>query len=103
MWPVHLLEPTGRMSVNSGKPIIGRLARDGLGFLSSTIGCPVAGLVGSRSQTTTPQIASPHLLMRTRASPAWVNQTPVGLPAVCPFAAGIIREAVNRAMVKPNL
>src|SRR3954464_4278088 len=91
------------MSVNSGKPIIGRLASAGLGFLSSTCGCPVAGLVGSRSHTTTPQRASPHLLMRTRASPAWVSQTPTGLPAPCAWASDAANTAANTAIVRQVL
>src|SRR3954447_11733382 len=99
MCPDHLLGPAMRMSVNSGGPIIGRLASAGLGFLSSTIGCPVAGLTGSRSQTMTPQIASPHLLTRTRASPAWVNQTPSGL-APCAFAAD--ESAINASNINQD-
>ena len=35
---------TGRMPVNSGSPIIGRLASAGLGFLSSTCGLPGDGI-----------------------------------------------------------
>src|SRR4051794_5533211 len=102
MRPDHLLGPEMRMSWNSGRPIIGRFASAGLGFLSSTIGCPVAGSTGSRNHTTTPQIASPHLLTRTLASPAWVSQTPIGLPAVC-AAAGAQSNAVKNEIVKPSL
>src|SRR3954451_3766961 len=87
MCPDHLFGLATRISVNSGSPIIGRLASAGLGFLSSTIGCPVAGLTGSLSQTMTPQIASPHLVTRTRASPACVSQTPSGLAPVWALAA----------------
>src|SRR3954465_261674 len=103
MCPDHLFGPEIRMSVNSGSPIIGRLANAGLGFLSSTIGCPFAGFTGSRSQITTPQIASPHLLTRTFASPACVIQMPIGLPAVCARAAGAASNAVKTEMVKPSL
>src|SRR3954469_24660454 len=103
MRPDHLLGPEIRMSWNSGRPIIGRFASAGLGFLSSTIGCPVAGLTGSRSHTTTPQSASPHLLTRTLASPAWVSQTPIGLPADCAIATGAPSNAAKTEIVKPNL
>ena len=54
--------PDGRMPINSGSPIIGRLASAGFGFLSSTAGLPVAGSIGSLSQTMTPQMPPPHLL-----------------------------------------
>src|SRR4030081_2442620 len=103
MRPDHLLGPDIRMSVKSGSPIIGRFASAGLGFLSSTIGCPVAGLTGSRNHTTTPQIASPHLLTRTLASPAWVSQTPIGLPADCAMAAGAQSSAAKIDIAKSNL
>src|SRR3954471_23545279 len=103
MCPVHLLGPAIRILLNSGSPIIGRFASAGLGFLSSTIGCPVAGLVGSRNQTTTPQIASPHLLTRTLASPAWVSQTPVGLPADCAIATDAQSNAAKTEIIKPSL
>src|SRR3954451_18182969 len=102
MRPDHLLGPEIRMSWNSGRPIIGRFASAGLGFLSSTIGVPVAGLIGSRNHTTTPQIASPHLLTRTLASPAWVSQTPSGLSALWARAPPIASSAVNVATVKPG-
>ena len=71
------------MPLNSGRPIIGRFFRAGLGFLSSTCGLPVAGSTGSFNPTITPQMPPPHLLTFTRASPAWVSQTPVGSPAPC--------------------
>src|SRR5438270_1767617 len=100
MRPDHLLGPAMRMSVNSGRPIMGLLASAGLGFLSSTIGCPVAGLTGSRSQTMTPQIASPHLLTRTRASPACVSQTPSGLAPACAFAAD--ESAINSGNINQD-
>src|ERR1700750_1602100 len=103
MCPVHLLGPAIRILENSGSPIIGRFASAGLGFLSSTIGCPVAGLTGSRNHTTTPQIASPHLLTRTLASPACVSQTPIGLPAVCAMATGAPSNATKAEIVKPSL
>src|SRR5882762_6972372 len=103
MRPDHLFGPDIRMSWNNGSPIIGRFAKAGLGFLSSTIGCPVAGLTGSRNHTTTPQIASPHLLTRTLASPAWVNQMPIGLPAVCAMATGAQSKAAKTEIVKPSL
>ena len=76
------------MPVNSGSPIIGRLASAGFGFLSSTAGFPVAGSIGSFSQTITPQIPPPHLLTLTLASPAWVSQIPVGSPSACAKAGG---------------
>src|SRR3954469_13289952 len=101
MCPDHLFGPATRMSVNSGNPIIGRLASAGLGFLSSTIGCPVVGLTGSLSHTITPQIASPHLLTRTRASPACVSQTPSGLAPVCAFAAD--ESAINSGNINQDL
>src|SRR4030081_3018741 len=84
MRPDHLLGPDIRMSWNSGSPIIGRVAKAGLGFLSSTIGFPFAGLIGSLNQTTTPQICAPHLLTRTFASPACVSQMPDGSPVCAP-------------------
>ena len=71
------------MPLNSGRPIIGRLASAGLGFLSSTAGLPVAGSIGSLSQTTTPQMPPPHLLTRTLASPACVSQIPLTSPPDC--------------------
>src|SRR3954453_17475059 len=103
MRPDHLLGPEIRISWNSGRPIIGRFASAGLGFLSSTIGCPVAGLTASRNHTTTPQIASPHLLTRTLASPAWVSQMPIGLPAVCATAMVSHSSAANTEIVEPGL
>src|SRR5882757_6646344 len=102
MRPDHLFGPDIRMLWNSGSPIIGRFASAGLGFLSSTIGWPVAGLTGSRNHTTTPQIASPHLLTRTLASPAWVSQMPIGLPAVCAMASGAQSSAAKTEIGKPN-
>src|SRR5882757_11407149 len=71
------------MPLNSGSPIIGRLASAGLGFLSSTWGFPVAGLMGSFSQITTPQMPPLHLLTRTLASPACVSQIPLTSPPAC--------------------
>src|SRR3954463_2271237 len=65
------------MPLNSGNPMIGRLASEGLGFLLSVAGWPVAVSYGSFSQTTTPQMPPPHLLILTRASPAWVSQVPL--------------------------
>src|SRR5882757_6857355 len=103
MRPDHLFGPEIRISWNSGSPIIGRFASAGFGFLSSTIGCPVAGLTGSRNHTTTPQIASPHLLTRTFASPAWVSQMPIGLPADCAMATVAQSSAAQTEIVKPNL
>src|ERR1700712_5530021 len=103
MRPDHLFGPDIRMSWNSGSPIIGRFAKAGLGFLSSTIGCPVAGLTGSRNHTTTPQIAPPQLLTRTFASPAWVSQMPIGLPAVSAMATGAQSNVAKTEIVKPNL
>src|SRR3954463_11372922 len=103
MCPDHLLGPAIRILLNSGSPIIGRFASAGLGFLSSTIGCPVAGLTASRNHTTTPQIASPHLLTRTLASPAWVSQTPIGLPAVCAIATGAHSNAAKTEITQPSL
>src|SRR3954447_25739933 len=102
MWPDHLFGPAILMSVKRGRPIIGRFASAGLGFLSSTIGCPVAGLTGSRNPTTTPQIASPHLLTRTLASPAWVSQAPVGLPD-CAMATDEQSNAAKTEIIKPGL
>src|SRR5882672_3827294 len=90
------------MPLNSGSPIIGRLFKDGLGFLSSTCGLPVAESIGSRSQTTTPQIPAPHLLTRTLASPACVSQMPVTSPPAWACAPGTASSAVNSAMMKPN-
>src|SRR6202035_3702486 len=92
------------MPMNSGSPIIGRLASAGLGFLSSTWGLPVAGLMGSRSHTITPQIPPPHLLTRTLASPAWVNQIPLASPPTCAFAGGAASNAAESAIImNPNL
>ncbi len=67
----------GCMPLNSGNPSIGRLASAGLGFLLSVAGWPVAVSWGSRSQTMTPQMPPPQLLIFTRASPAWVSQVPL--------------------------
>src|ERR1700726_2304771 len=91
------------MSLNSGSPIIGRLASEGLGFLSSTWGLPVAGLIGSLSQTTTPQIPPLHRLTRTLASPACVSQTPLTSPPACASAPGRPYNAAKAAITKPNL
>src|ERR1700722_8104203 len=95
------------MPLNSDNPIIGRLASDGLGFLSSTCGFPVAGLIGSLSQTTTPQMPPPHLLTRTLASPACVSQIPLTSPPACAFAGDaasqVTRQVIKIATIKPNL
>src|SRR5580700_7653443 len=91
------------MPVNSGSPIIGRLASEGFGFLSSMAGFPVAGSIGSFSQTITPQIPPPHLLTLTLASPAWVSQTPVGSPSACAKAAGAANCASKTRARNPNL
>jgi hypothetical protein len=45
----------------------------------------------------------PHLLTRTRASPAWVCQTPVGSPAPCARADGAAKNAVVIAMMRAVL
>jgi hypothetical protein len=91
------------MPLNNGRPIIGRFRRPGFGFLSSTWGLPVAGSIGSFSPTITPQIPPPHLLTRTRASPAWVSQTPVGSPVPCARADGAAKNAVAIAMTRAVL
>src|ERR1700733_3462322 len=91
------------MPENSGSPIIGRLAKDGLGFLLSTSGFPVAGLIGFLSQTTTPQMPPPHRLTRTLASPAWVSQIPLTSPPDCAFAAVAPSSAIRIAIVRPDL
>ena len=44
-------------------PIIGRVASEGSGFLSSVWGFPVAGSIASRSHATFPQSARPHWVM----------------------------------------
>ncbi|MGY3470807.1 hypothetical protein ACVW0I_007678 [Bradyrhizobium sp. LM6.11] len=88
------------MPLNNGKPIIGRLARAGLGFLLSVAGWPVAVSWGSRSQTTLPQMPPPHLLILTRASPAWVCQVP---SALCARAAVAPSSAARRTMRAANL
>jgi hypothetical protein len=59
--------------------------------------------MGSRNHTTTPQIPSPHLLTRTLASPAWVSQTPIGLPAGCAMAAVAQSNAAKTEIIKPGL
>jgi hypothetical protein len=64
---------------------------------------PVAGSIGSRKPTMTPQIPLPHLLTRTRASPAWVSQVPLGSPAPCARADGAPSNAAKIAMVKTYL
>src|ERR1700709_878494 len=91
------------MPLNSGRPIIGRFLGAGWGFLSSTWGLPVAGSIGSFSPTMTPQIPLPHLLTRTRASPAWVVQVPVGSPALWARADGAASNAAKIAVVKTCL
>src|ERR1700726_419880 len=83
------------MPLNSGSPITGRFARDRFGFLSSTAGFPVAGSIGVRSQTTTPQIPGPHLLTRTFASPACVSQIPAGPPTAWAFAGAAANNAAK--------
>jgi hypothetical protein len=59
--------------------------------------------MGSRNHTTTPQIASPHLLTRTLASPAWVSHTPIGLPADCAIATDAQSNAAKTEIIKPSL
>src|SRR6185503_7234479 len=86
------------MPLNNGRPIIGRFRKLGLGFLSSSWGLPVPGSIGSLSPTITPQMPPPHLLTRTRASPAWVCQTPVGSPAPCARAEGAAKNVAAIAM-----
>jgi hypothetical protein len=71
--------------------------------LSSTWGLPVAGLIGSLSQTMTPQMPPLHLLILTRASPACVSQMPVGSDALCARADGAASSAAMIAIRKPNL
>src|SRR6476646_11461755 len=88
------------MPLNNDRPLTGRFRKAGFGFLSSTWGLPVAGSIGSRSPTMVPQIPPPHLLTRTRASPAWVSQTPVGSPAPCARADGAASNAAAIAMMK---
>src|SRR5882724_808431 len=89
------------MPENSESPMMGRLVRAEFGFLSSTCGFPVAGSIGSFSQTTTPQIPPPHLPTRTFASPAWVSQMPSGPPPA--FAGAAANNAAKVAIVMPNL
>jgi hypothetical protein len=89
--------------MNSGSPIMGRLARAGLGFLSSTAGFPVERSIGSLSQTTTPQIPPLHLLTRTLASPACVSQIPFASLSSCACTAGAARNPIKIAIIKPNL
>src|SRR5258708_25358648 len=103
IWPDHFPGPVGCMPLNSGRPIIGRFLSAGLGFLSSTWDLPVAGSIGSRRPTITPQTPLPHLLTRTRASPAWVIQVPVASPAPCARADGAASNAAKIAMVKTSL
>src|ERR1700692_837351 len=91
------------MPLNSGSPIIGRLASAGLGFLSSTWGFPVAGLMGSFSQITTPQMPPPHLLTRTLASPACVSQIPLTSPPDCALAIGAASNSAGVVTIKLNL
>src|ERR1700712_3463431 len=90
------------MPLNNGSPTIGRFFKAGFGFLSSPCGLPVDGSIGSRSETTTPQIPPPHLLTRTLASPAWVSQMPLG-SRPCAFAGGTAINVVKIAMIKENL
>src|SRR5258708_26571894 len=103
MWPEDFPGPVGCMPLNSGGLIMGRFLSAGLGFLSSTWGLPVAGSIGSRRPTITPQMPLPHLLTRTRASPAWVVQVPVGSPAPWARADGAASHSANIAMVKRYL
>src|SRR4029079_9068896 len=91
------------MPENSGSPMIRRLASAGLGFLSSTCGLPVAGSIGCFNPTTTPQNPPPHLLTRTRASPACVSQTPVTSAAPCARAEGAASNMAAIAAMKANL
>jgi len=62
MRPAQRETPEGRISLNSGRPIIGLRRKAGFGFLSSTAGLPVLGSVGWRNQTTTPQMPEPQRL-----------------------------------------
>src|ERR1700742_5088779 len=89
------------MPLNSGRPIMGRFASDGLGFLSSTAGFAVAGSIGVLSQTTTPQMPAPHLLTRTLASPACVSQIPLTSPPDC-ARAGEMPAIANAARTRPK-
>ena len=79
--------------MNSGSPIIGRLASAGLGFLSSTWGFPVAGSIGSFSQTMTPQIAS------TAFADAHFGVARLRQPDTAHLAAGLrLRRPARQAM-----
>src|SRR5665213_511835 len=89
------------MPLNSGRPIIGRLASAGFGFLSSTAGLPVAGSIGAFSQTMTPQMSAPHLLTRTLASPACVSQIPLASPPAC-ARAGETKHIAHAATTRPK-
>src|SRR5712671_6504788 len=102
MCPDHLFEADIRILMNNGSPIIGRVAKTGLGFLSSTIGFPFPGLIGSLNQTTTPQICAPHLLTRTFASPACVSQMPDGSP-VCARTPDAASSAMKTEARKASL
>src|SRR5215813_4164017 len=92
------------MAEKSGKPIIGRLASVGFGFLSSAAGLAVAGSIGCRSQTIAPQIPPPHFVTLTLASPACVSQVPVGSAAGSAWAAVAARsDARNRTEEEVSL
>ena len=78
MRPAHVPGPDGLILRNNWTPIIGRLAKVGLGFLLSVRGWPVAGSMGSRSHTTFPQTATPQEPTCIRACPFSVSQTPDG-------------------------
>src|SRR6202011_812276 len=59
--------------------------------------------MGFFSPTTTPQIPPPHLLTRTFASPACVNQVPLTSARGCAFAGATASNAVKIVTKKPNL
>src|ERR1700694_639287 len=78
MVPDHLLFATDFIRLNMLMPMTGRFASEGLAFLSSTCGFPVAGSIGAFNQTIVPQSPVPQWLMRIFASPACVSQMPEG-------------------------
>ena len=94
---------TGCMPLNSGRPIIGRLRRPDWDSCRRPAACRWRDRSALAARRSTPQIPPPHLLTRTRASPAWVSQTPVGSPAPCARADGAASNAAAIAMMRAVL
>src|SRR6202035_5845439 len=73
--------PLGFMPSTIGTPSSGRFCLLASALLLSVFGRPVAGSIGSLSQTSAPHSAPPQLVMRTWLSLSAVYQVPSGSAA----------------------